>query len=72
MGGLIDLSSRWRVHGYMRSLRYFLGQRDTTSTLGLEQRYALGRDIALRVDAAHNRESERSYNSAAASILYYF
>jgi hypothetical protein len=72
VGGLLDLSPRWRMHGYVRSLRYLLGQRDTTSTLGLEQRIALGRDIALRVDAAHNRESERSYNSAAASILYYF
>lgn len=72
VGGLLDLSPRWRMHGYVRSLRYFLGQRDTTNTLGLEQRVALGRDIALRVDATHNRESERSYNSATASVLYYF
>lgn len=72
VGGLLDLSPRWRVHGYVRSLRYFLGQHDTTSTLGLEQRVAFGRDIALRMDAAHNRESARNYNSVAASILYYF
>lgn len=71
-GGLLDLGSRWRVHGYVRSLRYFLGQRDTTRTLGLEQRIALGRDIAVRVDVARNRESGRNYNSATASILYYF
>ncbi len=72
MGSLFDFNPRWRVHGYARSVRYFLGRRDTTRTLGLEQRIALGRDIALRVDVAHNRESARSYNSATASILYYF
>jgi len=72
VGGLLDLGQRWRMHGYVRSLRYFLGQRDTTRALGLEQRIALGRDIALRVDVARNRESERSYNSGTASILYYF
>ncbi|HEY4698101.1 MAG TPA: DUF4105 domain-containing protein [Gallionella sp.] len=72
VGGLLDLSPRWRMHGYVRSLRYFLGQRDTTRTLGLEQRFALGKDIALRVDFARNRESERSYNSGTASMLYYF
>ena len=60
------------MHGYVRSLRYFLGQRDTTRTLGLEQRIALGRDIALRVDLARSRESGQSYNSGTASILYYF
>lgn len=72
IGGLFDLSPRWRVHGYARSLRYFLGQRDTTNTLGLEQRIALGRDIALRVDLARSRESGQSYNSGIVSMLYYF
>lgn len=72
IGGLLDFNPRWRVHGYARGLRYFMGQRDTVSTLGLEQRIALGKDIALRVDGAHCRELERSYNSATASLLYYF
>lgn len=72
IGSLFDLSPRWRVHGYARSLRYFLGQRDTTSALGLEQRIALGRDIALRADFARSRESEQSYNSGIVSMLFYF
>ena len=72
VGGLLDLGARWRMHGSLRSLRYFMGQRDTARTLGLEQRIALGRDIALRVDLARSRESGQSYNSGTASILYYF
>jgi hypothetical protein len=66
VGGLFDFSPRWRMHGYARSLRYFLGQRDTPLTLGLEQRIALGSDSALRVDVARSRELQRTYNSGFA------
>ncbi len=72
MGGLFDLSPRWRIHGYVRSVRYFLGQQDTTVTAGLEQRYTLGRNSALRADFSRNRELHRSYNSGSVSVLYYF
>jgi hypothetical protein len=72
VGGLFDFSPRWRMHGYARSLRYFLGQRDTPLTLGLEQRIALGSDSALRVDVARNRELQRTYNSGSVSMLFYF
>lgn len=72
MGAMIDLNPRWRVHGYARSLRYFLGQRDTPATLGFEQRIVLGRDLALRVDVARKRELERTYNSGFVSMLFYF
>jgi hypothetical protein len=72
MGGLFDLGPRWRIHGYARSLRYFLGQQDTTVTTGLEQRYTLGRNSALRADFSHKRELQRTYNSGSVSVLYYF
>jgi hypothetical protein len=71
-GGLIDISTRWRLHGYVRGMRYFLGQRDTPVTFGLEQRLAFGRDLALRVDVARNRELQRTYNSGLVSMLFYF
>jgi hypothetical protein len=72
MGELFDFSPRWRVHGYAHGLRYFIGQRDTPLTLGLEQRIALGNDSALRVDVARNRELQRTYNSGLVSMLFYF
>jgi hypothetical protein len=71
-GVLFDLSPRWRMHGYVFSVRYFLGQLDTPVTLGLEQRFTLGDNSALRVDVAHNRELQRIYNSGLASLLFYF
>jgi hypothetical protein len=71
-GALFDFSPRWRMHGYARSLRYFLGQRDTPVTLGLEQRFTLGNNSALRVDVARSRELQRTYNSGSLSLLFYF
>jgi Domain of unknown function (DUF4105) len=72
IGGLFDFSARWRLHGYVRGMRYFLGQRDTPRSFGLEQRLALGRDLALRVDFARNWELQRTYNSGLVSMLFYF
>jgi hypothetical protein len=71
-GGLFDLNPRWRLHAYVRSMRYFLGQLDTPQTFGLEQRVTLGRDLALRIDASHNREFSQNYNSNSVSMLFYF
>jgi hypothetical protein len=72
VGGLFDLDPRWRIHGYARSLRYFLGQLDTPVTLGIEQRFTLGRDSALRLDISRNRELQWTYNSCSLSALFYF
>jgi hypothetical protein len=71
-GALLDISPRWRVHGYVRGMRYFLGQRDSPLMLGLEQRVALGRNLALRIDASRNRELQRTYNNGSVSMLFYF
>lgn len=71
-GGLYDINPRWRLHGYLRRIRYFLGQLDTPQTVGLEQRVALGRDLGLRIDIAHNRELQKIYNSGSISMLFYF
>ncbi|MEO8331276.1 MAG: DUF4105 domain-containing protein [Gallionella sp.] len=71
-GILFDITPRWRMHGYARSLRYFLGQRDTPVTAGLEQRVAIGNDSALRVDVARSRELQKTYNSGSVSMLFYF
>jgi hypothetical protein len=71
MGALIDVSPRWRVHAYARTLRYFLGEEDTPRALGLEQRISLGRDVALRLDLTRNREAGRSFNAGSLSLLIY-
>ena len=72
LGGLFDFSARWRLHGFVHGMRYFLGQRDTPLSLGLEQRLALGRDLALRADFVRKREMNRTYNSGLVSMLFYF
>jgi len=72
VGVLFDFNAHWRIHGYARSLRYFLGQLDTPVTLGIEQRFTLGSDSALRLDISRNRELQWTYNSGSLSVLFYF
>lgn len=71
-GSYIDLSPAWRIHPYLKTLRYFSGQQDSTWQLGLEQRVAISRDLALRVDAARLRELKNTSNMLAISLLAYF
>lgn len=71
-GVLYDMTPSWRLHPYVRGMRYFLGQTDTPWSYGLEQRIALGRDLALRVDLRRNREMNWVYNSGMLSMLFYF
>jgi len=71
-GLVFDLRSSWRIHGYVRTLRYFLGQLDTSSTLGLEQRISLGKENAIRFDLALSSKLLQNYNSFTLSLQHYF
>lgn len=71
-GSYIDVNGAWRIHPYLKAMRYFAGQQDSTLSLGLEQRVALSRDMALRVDIARNRELQSFRNTAVAAVLVYF
>jgi hypothetical protein len=72
LGALLDPWPAWRVHIYARGLRYVLGQQETPWTCGLEQRVALGRNLALRADLSHDDEFRRSFNNGTVSLLYYY
>ncbi len=72
MGGLFDLTPRWRMHGYLRNIQYLLGQRDAAQILGLEQRLALSTNTAVRLDVVRQREFKRSDNTGLLSLLFYF
>ncbi len=71
-GAIIDVTPRWRVHAYLRGTRYFAGQRDTPWSFGIEQRYTLGHDVALRLDLARRRELGHRYNFGSAMLHFYF
>lgn len=70
-GALYDVSPRWRMHAYARALRYFLGENDTPRSVGLEQRFSLRRDLALRLDLTRNREAGLTFNAGSLSLLLY-
>jgi hypothetical protein len=72
VGALVDPAPRWRLNAYASGLNYFLGEADQPRTLGLQGRFALGRDSALRLDVERRREAGRHFNSASLSLQLYF
>jgi hypothetical protein len=72
LGALIDPAPRLRLHAYASGLNYFLGEADEPRALGLQNRFALGRDSALRLDLERRREAGRHFNSASLSLQLYF
>jgi uncharacterized protein DUF4105 len=71
-GALIDATPRWRLHGHLQGLKYFLGERDTARSVGLQQRIAVDRDLALRLDLSRKSESGRTFNDGSLSVMLYF
>jgi len=72
LGTLVDPSPAWRVHLYAQGLNYVFGERDQPRTLGLQTRLTLGRDAALRLELARNREAGRAFGSGSLSLQLYF
>ena len=72
MGVYYDVTPRWRVHPYIKGMRYFSGQMETPFSAGLQQRVTLGQNLALRIDLSRNRQLHWQYNSGMASMLFYF
>jgi hypothetical protein len=72
IGTLVDPTPRWRIYAYASGIKQFLGERDTPATIGVQNRVALGRDVALRIDFARTREADRRFNAGSLSLQVYF
>jgi hypothetical protein len=72
IGALADPTPRWRVNAYASGIKQFLGERDTPASIGVQNRVALGRDVALRIDFARTREADRRFNAGSLSLQVYF
>lgn len=71
-GSYIDATPAWRVHPYMRAIRYIAGQQDSVATLGVQQRLILAKNIAVRLDAGRERQQRAWVNTLSAALLVYF
>lgn len=71
-GSYVDMAETWRIHLYANVTRYFAGQQDNVLSLGLGQRVALNRDVAVRADIERKRELQKTVNAASVSLLVYF
>ena len=72
VGAMVDLTARWRANAYASGFNYFLGENDQPRRIGLEQRFTLGRDSALRFDLERRREAGREFGSGTLSLQLYF
>ena len=72
IGLLADFSDRWRVNLFARALRYELGDVHKAGEVALDQRYAVTRNSALRLELARRREFDRSWSTAGVFWNWYF
>jgi hypothetical protein len=72
IGALLDPVPRWRLQAYARTIEYLAGEKDQPYAWGLDQRIALGRDLALRIDLSRERQAASTWNTGAISVLFYF
>jgi hypothetical protein len=72
IGALVDFGPRWRAHVYARQLGSFAGERADPGALVLEQRLALTRDVALRLELGYHDEAGRSFGAGALHLQLYY
>jgi Domain of unknown function (DUF4105) len=72
VGALVDPLPRLRLHAYVEGLDNFAGERDRPGSIGLQGRWTLGRDAALKIDLSRRREAGQSFGAAQLSLHLYF
>jgi Domain of unknown function (DUF4105) len=71
-GALVDIAPRWRANAYATGIKYFLGESDAPRSIGLQSRYSVTRDSAVRLDVARRREAGREFTTGMLSYQLYF
>jgi hypothetical protein len=72
LGWLTNISDRWRINLYARSLRYGLGDAHNARELTLEQRYSLTRQSAVRLELFRKQEFQDYRNGGEVSLNIYY
>jgi hypothetical protein len=72
IGALVDPLPRLRLHAYAQGLDMFAGEADQPRSVGLQARWTLGRDAALKLDVARSREAGIRFNSTLLALHLYF
>jgi hypothetical protein len=72
LGWLTNISDRWRINLYARSLRYGLGEAHNARELTLEQRYSMSRQSAVHLGLHRKQEFQDYWNAAEISLQYYY
>ena len=72
VGIIADISSNWRVNAYARAQRFALGDVHTTAEFGILQRYSLGTQTAVRLEASRKQEIDMVWTDVRLTLQQYF
>ena len=72
VGIIADITDNWRLNAYARVQRFALGETHTVSEISLLQRYALGKQSALRLEVSRKTEFERYWSDINLAWQVYF
>ncbi len=67
-----DERDLWRGHLFARATRFFLGDTRTALRVGLEQRVRMGRNVALRLELAGQRDFRETWLDVGLAWDFYF
>ncbi|MFA6903817.1 MAG: DUF4105 domain-containing protein [Gallionellaceae bacterium] len=71
-GIITDITDNWRLNAYARVQRFALGEAHTVPEISLLQRYALGKQSALRLEISRKAEFERYWSDINVAWQVYF
>ena len=72
VGALVDPLPGLRLHAYAQGLDNFAGEHDRPGSVGLQTRWTLAREAAVKLDLSRTREARQSFSSALLSLHLYF
>ncbi len=65
-------SDFWKVHVYSETMRYFWGDKDTSTVINISNNLRLRKDIAIRLNITHRRTHNRYIPEITSGIIFYF
>lgn len=74
VGGLADLTRRWKAHLSATYLSFPLGERSHDFKIALQQRYAVSKNLGLRFDLTRQQlfDDDRYEEEGAVTLHFYF
>ncbi len=72
MGLIGNPSDFWKIHIYSESMRYFIGDKDTYTSIHISNNFRLEKDMAIRLNMLHQKTYDRYLSEITSGVIFYF